>query len=105
MMRQMRKWISAIVVGVVMATSVGAVQAGDWGRFYHYPYSSFPINYRKPFRSADFDTRRGYPQYPMYMAFPPYFRTDLHYPYLKQRKPGNRPHKHGQGNHYILDVF
>jgi hypothetical protein len=43
--------------------------------------------------------------YPQYMAFPPYFRKDLHYPYLKHRKPGGSQMRHHQGLHYILDVF
>lgn len=91
------------MLGILMA-SAGA-QATDWGRFYHYPYSYFPGNYRQPFRSQDFDTRYGYPMYPAYMAFPPYFRTDLYYPYHRHMKPGNNPKSYYQGNHFILDVF
>jgi hypothetical protein len=104
-MRSAKTWILALAAGVMFLMDVAPAQATDWGRFYHYPYSYFPVNYRKPFRSQDFDGRYGYPQYPMYMAFPPYYRKDLYYPYMKERKPGNRPYHYGQGNHYVLDVF
>lgn len=93
---------------LVAAAMLGAANTGcaeDWGRFYHYPYSYTPFNYRRPYRSADFDTRYGYPMHPMYMSFPPYFRTDLYYPYHRHMKPGNNPKYYYQGLHYVLDVF
>lgn len=101
-MRQRQHWMWALVAGLMMA---GSAAAEDWGRFYHYPYSYYPLNFRAPYRSADFDTRLGYPHHPQYMAFPPYYRKDLYYPYLQHRKPGGSIHSHTQGNHYILDVF
>ena len=104
-MRLLRTWIMAVVVGATFFGGVVPAGATDWGRFYHYPYSYFPQNYRRPFRSRDFDTKYGYPQYPMYMAFPPYFRKDLYYPYLQHNHPGGSRKSRHQGNHYILDVF
>jgi hypothetical protein len=102
--RRQRTWLAALVVGMIMGFAGGAA-AEDWGRFYHYPYSYTPFSYRKPFRSQDFQTPYGYPMYPSYMAFPPYFRTDLYYPYHRHMKPGNNPKHYYQGNHYVLDVF
>ena len=97
---------AAFVVALAFAGLASQAAADDWGRFYHYPYSYMPYNYRKPFDSKDFDTSRtGYPAYPQYMSFPPYYRTDLYYPYLKLMKPGNKPAQYHQGNHYNLDVF
>jgi hypothetical protein len=97
-----RKLLAAALAFV----AAGAASANDWGRFYHYPYSYTPFNYRKPFDSRDFDVSRyGYPMYPQYMAFPPYYRTDLYYPYLKQMRPGNKPLQYLQGNHFNLDIF
>lgn len=104
-MRRMRNWLLLIGVVVSMVAQTNSAQATEWGRFYHYPYSYFPQNYLKPFRSSDFDTPYGYPMYPMYMAFPPYYRKDLYYPYLKLRKPGNHPNLHYQGTHFALDIF
>lgn len=101
-MNSLRKFILAVGAVTLMA---GAAQAEDWGRFYHYPYSYFPANYRKPFTSKDADMRYGYPMYPQYQAMPPYFRKDLHYDYQNFMKPGNNPKRHYQGNHFILDVF
>jgi hypothetical protein len=100
-----RRLVVALTLGAMVLTAAPQARAEDWGRFYHYPYSYFPVNYRKPFESADFDLKYGYPQYPMYMAFPPYYRKDLYYPYLKLMKPGNHPKRHYQGLHYVLDVF
>ena len=93
------------LAALVVLGSVSSAKATEWGRFYHYPYSNFPVNYRQPFRSSDFDTRNGYPMYPQYMAMPPYFRNDLHYQYHYFMKPGNNPRRFYQGNHFILDVF
>lgn len=104
-LRRTRQWILAIAIAAVGLGTTGKAGATEWGRFYHYPYSYFPQNYQKPFRSSDFDTRYGYPMYPMYMAFPPYYRKDLYYPYLKLRKPGNNPKYHYQGTHFALDIF
>lgn len=104
-MLNMKRWLLAAIAGVILLGSTSTAQANDWGRFYHYPYSYFPQNYLKPFRSSDFDTRNGYPMYPMYMAFPPYYRRDLFYPYLKLRKPGNNPNWNYQGTHFALDIF
>jgi hypothetical protein len=102
----LRKTLLALALGAIaFLGNAGTASANDWGRFYHYPYSYMPFNYRKPFDSKDFDTQYGYPAYPQYMSFPPYYRKDLYYPYLKQMKPGNRPLRHYQGNHYVLDVF
>jgi hypothetical protein len=92
-------------VAMVSLTGAGPASATDWGRFYHYPYSYFPQNYRRPYRSQDFNTPHGYPMHPTYMAFPPYFRSDLYYPYHRHMRPGNNPRYYYQGNHYILDVF
>lgn len=103
MFRRVR-WMAGLAM-IMMMGSVNVASAEDWGRFYHYPYSYFPQNYRRPYRSQDFDTRHGYPSHPAYMAFPPYFRTDLYYPYHRHMKPGNNPKSYYQGNHYILDVF
>ena len=104
-MQRMSRLMLTLALGIAFLGLAAPAQATDWGRFYHYPYSYFPQNFRKPFRSQDFDTRYGYPMYPAYMAFPPYYRKDLYYPYLPLRKPGNHPNKHYQGNHYTLDVF
>lgn len=93
-----------LLVALLLVVGGGA-QANDWGRFYHYPYSYFPSNYRRPFRSSDFDLKYGYPMYPAYMAFPPYYRTDLYYPYMTVRKPGNHPCHYYQGLHHTLDIF
>jgi hypothetical protein len=101
----LRKWILLVAAGLMMGIGSDVAQATDWGRFYHYPYSYYPQNYRRPFRSKDFDTRFGYPFYPQYMAFPPYFRKDLYYQYHRHMKPGGSVDSHWQGNHYILDVF
>lgn len=101
-MLRLKRWIVALVAGMALA---GSAEAAEWGRFYHYPYSYFPQNYRRPFRSRDFDTRNGYPMYPAYMAFPPYFRKDLYYPFLQDREPGNNRSGRHQGLHYTLDVF
>ena len=96
----------AIIAALAVAGLAGSAAADDWGRFYHYPYSYTPYNYRKPFDSKDFDTtKNGYPAYPQYMAFPPYYRKDLYYPYLKHMRPGNNPSRYYQGLHYNLDVF
>jgi hypothetical protein len=102
-MARIRTMTAALVLGAL--ATAGAAQANDWGRFYHYPYSPYPVQYRQPFRSADFNGQYGYPAYPQYMAFPPYYRKDLYYDYLKFRKPGNNPKLRYQGNHFILDVF
>lgn len=91
-----------LILGVLAA---GSAAAEDWGRYYHYPYSYFPQNYTRPFRSKDFNGTYGYPMYPAMMAFPPYFRRDLFYPYHWVNKPGNNPCKYYQGNHHVLDVF
>ena len=105
-MTSIRRMILALVVGGMAVAAVPSnASAEDWGRFYHYPYSYFPYNYRKPFGSKDFDLKYGYPMYPMYMSFPPYYRKDLYYPYLKHRTPGGSVKSHWQGNHFILDVF
>lgn len=101
-MRSIRNLSLAVLA---MAAFAGSAKAEDWGRFYHYPHSYFPINYRKPFKSSDYDTRYGYPMYPQYQAMPPYFRKDLYYDYHRFMKPGNNPKHHYQGNHFILDVF
>ena len=103
-MRRFRQGTGVLITLCVLLVA-NVANATDWGRFYHYPYSYFPQNYRKPFRSQDFSTPYGYPAYPQYMAFPPYYRTDLYYPYHQHTKPGNNPKAHYQGNHYILDVF
>lgn len=101
-----RKIVLLGVLGAMMLGSASQAQANDWGRFYHYPYSYFPQNFRKPFRSRDFSTSpQGYPMYPQYMAFPPYFRKDLYYPYMRHQRAGNNWVSHYQGNHYQLDVF
>lgn len=94
-----------MVVAVVVGSVASEAKANDWGRFYHYPYSYFPVNYRRPFRSQDFDMRYGYPMYPQYMAFPPYYRKDLFYPYMLHRRPGGSIKSRYQGNHFVLDVF
>ncbi|QDU60154.1 hypothetical protein Pan216_09910 [Planctomycetes bacterium Pan216] len=104
-MQWRRKAFLVLAAGMLMFSSVGAAQATEWGRFYHYPYSYFPVNYRKPFNSRDAYMPYGYPMYPQYQAFPPYFRKDLYYPYLRQLKPGNNWKSWYQGNHYQLDVF
>jgi hypothetical protein len=104
-MRSMQRWLMGAVAALALLGSGSEAQATEWGRFYHYPYSYTPFNYRKPYRSQDFDTRLGYPMHPMYLAFPPYYRTDLYYPYLKLRKPGNHPKRYYQGVHYALDIF
>ena len=104
-MRWNKTLLWAGVLGMTLAGSAGIAQANDWGRFYHYPYSYFPFNFRKPFRSSDFDMQRGYPMYPQYMCFPPYYRTDLYYPYLRHLKAGNNIKSHYQGNHFQLDIF
>jgi hypothetical protein len=101
-MQRIRKTLTAMGLFLFLTASAAAE---DWGRFYHYPYSYFPVDYRRSFRSADFNGPYGYPAYPMYMAFPPYFRKDLFYPYHRQNKPGNNVKFHSQGNHYVLDVF
>lgn len=93
------------MAGLALLLLASSAQANDWGRFYHYPYSYFPQNYLKPFRSQDYMTPYGYPMYPAVHAFPPYFRKDLYYPYLNVWKPGNNPCKYYQGNHHVLDVF
>jgi hypothetical protein len=100
-----RQTVIALTLGALALAAAPNASAQDWGRFYHYPYSYFPVNYRKPFASQDFDMQYGYPRYPMYMAFPPYFRKDLYYPYHGHMRPGNNPKRHYQGLHYILDVF
>lgn len=96
-----------VLLGLVTAVCAleGTCNAADWGRFYHYPYSYFPHVYRRPFASRDFDTPHGYPMYPAYMAFPPYFRKDLYYPYLQHREIGGSKKSHHMGMHYTLDVF
>ena len=102
----MRRWaILGCLAAFMVAGAASTASATDWGRFYHYPYSYYPQNYRRPFSSHDFDTKYGYPMYPQYMAFPPYVRTDLRYPYHWHMKPGNNPTRYYQGNHHILDVF
>jgi hypothetical protein len=100
-----RKLVVALALGAMSFAEVPAAKAEDWGRFYHYPYSYFPFNYRKPFASEDFDLRYGYPMYPQYMAHPPYFRKDLYYPFHTHMKGGNNVKAHHQGLHYTLDVF
>lgn len=106
-MRFVRHAILAMATCLVLGVAASEVSATDWSRFYHYPYSYFPQNYRAPYQSADFDTgTQGYPSYPANMAFPPYYRTDLYYPYWHGHyKPGGTRKSRYQGNHYILDVF
>lgn len=106
-MQRISKGMLALLASIVIMGLADGAQAEDWGRFYHYPYSYYPVNFRQPFRSRDFDTSRtGYPAYPAYMGFPPYYRKDLFYPYMTPlRMPGNKPHMHHQGNHYVLDIF
>lgn len=101
----MSTFAKGMAVLVVLAWAASVASAEDWGRYYHYPYSYYPQNYLRPFRSQDFNGKYGYPMYPAYMAFPPYFRRDLYYPYLNNLKPGNNPCKYYQGNHHVLDVF
>jgi len=100
-----RRMFVALFLGAMTLGAAPAAKAEDWGRFYHYPYSYTPFNYRKPFASQDFDLRYGYPMYPQYMANPPYFRKDLWYPFHKHMKSGNNQKAHHQGLHYTLDVF
>jgi hypothetical protein len=100
-----RKLFLAFASVLALAAGPITAKAEDWGRFYHYPYSFFPQNYRRPFESRDFDLQYGYPHYPQYMAFPPYFRKDLYYPYINHMKPGGCHKYHTQGNHYVFDVF
>jgi hypothetical protein len=100
-----RRMFVALFLGAMTLGAAPAAKAEDWGRFYHYPYSYTPFNYRKPFASQDFDLRYGYPMYPQYMANPPYFRKDLWYPFHKHMKWGNNQKAHYQGLHYVLDVF
>jgi hypothetical protein len=97
-----RNWLLTLAV---LAMTAGSAAAEDWGRYYHYPYSYLPQSYLRPYRSKDFNGPFGYPAHPMYMAFPPYFRQDLYYPYHMHMKPGGSIKSHHQGNHYILDVF
>jgi hypothetical protein len=102
-MRRLRTSILALLLGLVAIPDT--TRAADWGRFYHYPYSYFPHVYRRPFASRDFDTPHGYPMYPAYMAFPPYFRRDLWYPYHLHNEAGTNRSSRYQGMHFILDVF
>lgn len=104
-MSRFSRLVLGALAALVIVGSAQPAQCEDWGRFYHYPYSYTPFNYRRPYRSADMDMRYGYPMHPMYQAFPPYFRRDLYYPYHKNMRPGNNPKHHYQGNHHVLDVF
>ena len=101
-----RLWLT-LAAALALGAFAGDADAQEWGRFYHYPHSYFPQNFRESFESSDFPTPYGYPAYPQRYAFPPFFRKDLYYPYLKVNRPGGIAPYHGyhQGNHYILDVF
>ncbi len=70
-----RKVALAMLVG--LASLAGTANADDWGRFYHYPYSYYPVNYRATYRSGDFNNQYGIPQHPQYMRSQPYYRRDL----------------------------
>ena len=69
--------------------------AGDWNRFYHYPYVYYPQNFwgSEYYKSAD----SLYYRYPSEMRIPVYNRK-WHNPY-----PSCRPYP--QGHHFLLDVF
>ncbi len=69
--------------------------AGNLQRFYHYPYVTYPQNYRGSnyFRSAD----SMYYRYPPEMRIPVYNRSwQNYYP---------TPRRYHWGHHFITDVF
>ncbi|MGL4463570.1 MAG: hypothetical protein ACRC1K_15570 [Planctomycetia bacterium] len=101
-MSMIHRWMLATAATVLLA---GSASAEDWGRYYHYPYSYFPQNFRQSLNHAETPMPYGYPMYPQYQAFPAYFRKDLRYDYFMHNRPGGRRNQHYQGNHYILDVF
>ncbi len=105
--RGRRPALAAVCAVLLAGVLAGSADANEWGRFYHYPYSYYPQNFRPSFESDDYAMPYGYPAYPQRLAFPPYFRTDLYYPYLKEAVPGGTaPHRGWhQGNHFVLDVF
>ncbi len=78
-----------------VAGTYGTYGSANLQRFYHYPYVTYPQNYR----GSEYYRSNGdmYHRYPQEMRIPVYNRSWQNY------YPGSR--RYHWGHHFILDVF